>query len=1174
MNKGGPMNHYISLRFPLLAALVLVTAAASFAQTAQVTGRISDQTGAFVPGARITVVHIGTGLSRESVTNDEGYFTIPLLRPGEYRVTVKKDGFIPLIQSGVTLQVEQVLRLDYMLKTGVLAESVNVSAAVTAALDTETSSLGKVVDQQRIQNLPLLGRNPYSLVALVPGARPSAGLNDLPVDQISQSFVSINGARGNQNEYLLDGAPNTAAAQNQPVVFVNPDAVQEFKVETNNYSAQYGRAGGGIFNIVTRSGTNEFHGTVYDYMRNDVLNANSFFGNRAGQERPPFRYNQFGATIGGPIELPGKVFGPMSYSGRNRSFFFGSYEGVRYSQGGTYIGTVPTLLERSGDFSQTRNAAGQVIPIYDPESTRSNPANPAQFIRDRFEGNVIPRERWNPVAEKMLEFIPLPNAAGNADTGTGNYVVSTASRIRKDTFSIRLDHQLTANQRLSGRFNFDNTPYARPNFYNNIATPTHGAQVFKRRNFGLDYNVTISPTLLANFLFSFTRLENNRRPYSDGFDITSLGFPAALKSQLIPESFPSITVAGMGGGFSVINSASANLLGGNDLIRFGDNTASWVGSIIKTLSRHTLKFGGEARLLRPNYWQFADAAISFSFGQDFTQGPTPASAAAGGTGIGFASFLLGVGAGNYSRVAALAMQVKYYGGYLQDDWKLTDKLTLNLGIRYEYESPLTERYNQFTNFDFDAIPPLTAPSLNLRGALAFVGVNGNPREQWNPDRNNFSPRIGFAWQMAPKTVVRGGGGIFYAAMTGVGGGSGPFGISGFEASTALVASLDGVTPVNFLDNPYPTGINQPTGSSLGAATLLGQNIRFTDRNIRTSYSAQWNLNVQRELPGGLLLEAGYAGNRGLKLRQDLQLNQLPESALALGEELRQQVDNPFFGQITTGALASRRVARAQLLRPYPHLLSVVAVNSSFASSSYHAALVSVQRRFSNGLTMNGAYTFSKLIDLATGSFSGESLSNGGFQNINNLRADRSLSSLDAPHRLVINGLYALPFGAGHKFNPEGVAGALLNGWEISAIYAFQSGGPLAITSASNTTFSQGGGQRPNLAGDPRLPDGQRSLTNWFNVAAFAAPPAYAFGSAPRTLGSIRSDGISNIDFSMVKNTKLHERFGLQFRAEFFNLTNTARFAPPNTSFGSAAFGQVSAQSNQPRILQFALKLIY
>jgi outer membrane receptor protein involved in Fe transport len=1172
------MKHPNLIRSMLLTAMFfiagLIGETNAFGQTAQVTGRVSDQAGAVVPGAQIIVTNVDTGLSRESVSNNEGYFTIPLLKPGEYRITVKKDGFKPLIQSGVTLQVEQVMRLDYTLEAGALNETVSVTAGGAAALDTETSSLGKVVDQQRIQNLPLLGRNPYSLVALVPGARPSAGLNDLPVDQISQSFVSINGARGNQNEYLLDGAPNTAAAQNQPVVFVNPDAVQEFKVETNNFSAQYGRAGGGVFNIVTRSGANEFHGTAYDYLRNDALNANTFFGNRAAQKKPPFRFNQFGATIGGPIDFPEKVFGPMKYSGKNRSFFFGSYEAVRFSQGGTYIGSVPTLSQRNGDFSQTRNAAGAVIPIYDPATTRANPANPAQFLRDQFPGNVIPRNRWNPVFVKMLDFIPPPNATGNANTASGNFVTTAANRISKDTFSIRLDHQLTEKQRLSGRFNFDNTPINRPDFYGNLASPTFGGQVFKRRNFGLDYNMTLSPTMVGNFLFSFTRLENNRAPFSSGFDITSLGFPAALKSQLIPESFPSITVAGMGGSFSIANAGTANLLGGNDLIQFGDNTASWVGSITKTLSRHTLKFGGETRLLRPNYRQFSDTAINFSFAQNFTQGPNPTAAAAAGTGFGFASFMLGIGAGNYSRAAALAMQLKYYGGYLQDDWKLTDKLTLNLGVRYEYESPRTDRFNQLTNFDLNAKPPLTAPGLNLRGALSFVGVNGNPREQWNPDRNNIAPRIGFAWQLTPKTVVRGGGGVFYAAMTGVGGASGSFGVSGFEAATAMVTSLNGVTPLNFLDNPYPTGVNQPTGSSLGAATLLGQAIRFTDRNIRQSYSAQWNLNVQRELPGQLLVEAGYAGNRGLKLQQDLELNQLPDSALALGDGLRAQVNNPFFGQITTGTLASQMAPRAQLLRPFPHYLSVVAANSSFASSSYHAALVSAQRRFSKGLTLNGSYTFSKLIDLATGQFAGETLSNAGFQNNNNLRADRSLSALDAPHRLIVNGLYAAPFGAGRKFNPSGIAGTIVNGWELSAIYTYQTGGPLAFSSASNTTFAQGGGQRPNLTGDPKLADGERNLARWFNTSAFAAPAPYTFGSAPRSLGRVRSDGISGIDFSVVKNTKIYESVALQFRAEFFNLTNTVRFAPPNTSFGSAAFGQVSAQSNQPRVVQFALKLIY
>jgi outer membrane receptor protein involved in Fe transport len=1149
-----------------LVAVILSGSGVALAQTSQITGRITDTSHGTIRGANITATHVDRGVKRVTTSNEEGYYTVPLLQPGNYEVTVEMSGFKPITQSGITLRVQEVARLDFTLEVGEVAERVSVIAEAPL-LERETSSLGKVIDARRIEKLPLLGRNPYSLVALVPGARPSIGLNDLPVDQISTFAVSINGARANQNEYLLDGAPNTAAAQNQPVIFANPDAVQEFKVETNSYSAQYGRAAGGIFNIVTKSGTNELHGTLYDYLRNDALNANNFFSNRAGIRKAPFQFNQFGATLGGPIVVPG-------YNGRERSFFFVSYEGVRFSQGGTYVGTVPTLLQREGNFSETRDSQGRLIQIFDPATTRPNPANPAQFIRDPFSGNVVPRDRWNPVAVKLLDFIPLPNAAGNAVTGAGNYVTSAVNRIRKDTFSVRLDHHLTPAQHLAGRFNYDDTPLNRADVYGSLASPTFGPQVFKRRNLGLTYTVTFSPVMVGSFLISFTRLENNRLPRSFGFDITQLGLPAALKSQLFPESFPAITVTGMGGASSLPNTGTGALLGGSDLITFGDNTASWVGSLTRSFSRHTLKFGGEARLLRPNYRQFSDQAIQFSFTQAFTQGPN-AGVASPTAGVGFASLLLGVAGGSYTRVPALAMQHIYWGGFVQDDWKLTNKLTLNVGVRYEYETPRTDRFNQLTNFDPHLTPPLVAPGLNLQGALAFVGVNGRARGQWDPDRNNFAPRVGLAYQLTPKTVVRAGFGVFYAAMTGVGGGSGAFGVAGFEAATSVVTSLDGVRPVTFLDHPYPTGVNQPTGSSLGPATLLGQSIRFTARDARTSNSKQWNLNVQRELPGHVLFEVGYAGNRGLKLQNDLELNQLPDSALALGDALRQQVPNPFFGQITTGALSARTVARAQLLRPYAHLQSITAVNATFASSNYHGLVVSGSRRFNQGLTMMASYTFSKLIDQATGAFAGEPLSTAGFQNFNNLRAERSRSSLDAPHRFVVNGVYALPFGADQRFRPTGVLGVIANGWELSGILTFQSGGPLAITSASNTTFSQGGGQRPNLTGQQlRLADGERSIARWFNTAAFSAPPPFTFGNAPRTLGSIRSDGIANADLSLVRTTKLAGRTALQFRSELFNLLNTPRFAPPNTSFGSPAFGQVNNQANQPRVIQFALKVVF
>ncbi|MBI4470467.1 MAG: TonB-dependent receptor [Acidobacteria bacterium] len=1160
------MKQRFPFRMLVLTALMLAAEIVAFGQTSQITGRITDPRGAVVPGVQVVVTNNDNRLKRETTSSEEGYYTIPVLQPGNYQISIQKAGFKSINQSGIHLLVQQVARLDFTLEIGETTEEVNITAE-GPLLETETSSLGKVVNAQRIRSLPLLGRNPYSLVALVPGARPSAGLNDLPVDQVSTASVSINGARGNQNEYLLDGAPNAAAAGNQPVIFASPDTVQEFRIETNSYSAQFGRAAGGVFNVVTKSGTNELHGTAYNFLRNDLFNANNFFSNREGIGKPSFRFNQFGGTVGGPLLLP------RIYDGRKRSYFFAGYEGVRFSQGGTFVGTVPTLLQREGNFSQTRDAGGRLIQIFNPLTTRQNPNNSAQFIRDPFPGNIVPRSLWDPVALRMLAFIPLPNATGNPVTGTNNYVTNAATRIQKDTFSVRFDHSLTDAQRLTGRYSYDRTPVVRPNVYGSIASPTAGPQVFTRQNLVLDHTVTYNPAMVGSILYSFTRLSNFRHPLSFGFDMAILGFPAALKDQLFPPSFPYISITGMGGTFSIPNTGGNQVLGGHDLIAFGDNTHALLGHITRVFTRHTLKFGGEGRLLRPNYLQTGNA-IQFSFAPAFTQGPDPTRSSPT-AGIGFASFLLGVGSGSYTTAPALALQHLYWGVFVQDDLKLTSKLTLNLGLRHEYESPRTERFNQLANFDPQLVPPLQVPEVNLRGALAFPGVDGRPRQQWDPDHNNFAPRIGFAYQLTPKTVIRGGAGIFYAAITGIGGFAGSFGTSGFQANTTVVTSLDGVTPITFLDNPYPGGINQPTGSRLGLATLLGQSINFTDRNIRTPYSEQWNLNLQRELPWEILLEIGYAGNRGLKLQENLTLNQLPDSALALGNALNELVPNPFFGQIASGPLSSRTVARAQLLRPYPQFDSITATNSTWTASSYHALVVSADRRFSRGLAVMASYSFSKLIDQATGAFTGEVLGGGAIQDYNNLRSERSISSLDAPHRLVISGIYSLPYGAGKRWRPLGNASVILSGWELSSIATFQSGGPLGITSASNTTFSRGGGQRPNLTGiSPQLSDGERSVTRWINPAAFTAPPPFTFGNAPRTFGNLRSDGVANVDLAVVKNTRLVEQATLQFRGEFFNLLNTPRFAPPNTSFGSPLFGTVNNQANQPRVIQFALKLIY
>ena len=1150
------------MAFKVGIALLLMTSAA-FAQTGEITGVVTDQGGALVPGARINIVETSTGTRRALVTNAEGIYTAPSLLPGPYTVSVSHEGFKQATRSGIQLQVDQQLRLDFALEIGSASEQVTVNADMPV-LSTETQAVGQVVQAQQVVDLPLLGRDPYALGGLVPGVRIARGMNDLPVDQISTASVSINGGRGNQNEFLLDGAPNTAAAQNQPIVYANADSIQEFNVATNSYSAEYGRAAGGVFNVVTKAGTNGLHFAAYEFLRNNDLNANDWFANLGGQSPPPLRFNQFGGVLGGPVILP------RLYNGRNKTFFFVSTELVRFVQGITYTGSVPDPVKLSGSFSGDLNASGKPIVLYDPLTTRANP-NGSGFIRDPFPGNIIPAGRINSVARKIATYFPASDAAGAAYTGANNYIRTDANRIQKNTYSVRLDHNFTDNTRFFTRFSYDDSPWARASPYglSDPGSPGYGPQDFTRYNAVMEGNHVFSPTLIGTLRASFSRLSNFRGPISQGFDMSTLGFPPDLAVQAgPPASFPAIIITGYGVTGSIPNSAGTTALGETGLIAFGMNNYALQASATKTILQHELKFGGEFRVIQFNTLQTADASTQFTFTSAFTQGPNPTQSSAT-AGDALATFLLGIPGGSVTPSPALAIQTKYYAGFVQDQWKISSKLTLNLGLRYELETPRTERYNQLTNFDYAASPPLNAPGLNLHGALSFVGVHGVSAYQARLDTNNFAPRVGFAWHATPKTVVRSGAGIFYGTNQGVGGTPNTFGISGFGAATNIVTSQDGVTPQTFLNNPYPQGLNRPSGSSLGSATLLGQAITFYDRGNVTPYTIQWNFDIQRELPGAVLLDVGYVGTRGLKFPADLTLNQLPDADLALGDALRTQVANPFYGQISSGVLASKTVAQAQLLRPYPQFDGVTSAVANWAASNYHSLQVKVEKRYARGFTFLASYTYSKIMDFSTGSFSGETLGGGAIQDFNNLRADYSPSSLDQTHRFIVNTVYALPFFT----KQNGLIGHILGGWEVGVVGSFYSGSPLGVTSSVNGTDAQGGGQRPNWNGqNPALSN--PSPYKWFDTSVFSTPAAYHFGNAPRTFSGSRSDYTRAVDLSLHKNTRLTEKLSLQIRAEAFNLSNTPIFSPPNTTFGSPAFGTVSSMANQARILQLALKLIY
>jgi hypothetical protein len=989
-------------------------------------------------------------------------------------------------------------------------------------------------------------------------------MNNLPVDIITTSSISINGAPATENDFLLDGAPNSIASANQPVIYPIADSVQEFKVQTNNYSAEFGRASGGIYNVITKAGTNDFHFSAYEFYRNRALTANNWFSKAAGQSEPALTFNQYGGVFGGPVIIP------KFYNGHNKTFFFIGTEIVRYQQGNTYSATVPNSTELTGDFSHDTNSAGKAITIYNPFSTRPNPAGTG-YIRDPFPGNVIPSNLINPIAKNMAAFFPAPTLP-NARVGAPNYIVTDANNIQKNQFTVRVDQNFSANTRMFARYSYDDSPYIRPSPYgaSNPGSPGYGAQDFNRRNAIVEGDQVLSPTLIGSLRLSFSRLVNKRGPISQGFDISTLGFPAGLAQAIgPPAAFPVETITGYSVSSSVSNESGSYSLGETGLIQGYFNNYSLQANATKIFRAHEFVMGTDIRVIQANILQTGDNSNNFAFTAAFTQGPSAAQATST-AGDALASFLLGTPAtAGVTPSPALALQTRYYAGFLQDNWKASSRLTLNLGIRYEFETPRTERYNRLTNFDPKAAVPLTAPGLDLHGALSFVGVDGNSRYQSNVYADHVSPRLGFAWQAHPNTVVRGGGGLFYSNLWGLGSSPPGYGISGFTAATSMVTSINGVTPVNTLNNPYPTGLNPVSGSSLGAATLLGQSVTFYDRAQKTPYTIQWNFGIQQLFPHSVFLDLSYVGTHSLHEPINLTLNQLPDSDLALGNALQQTVPNPFQGEILNGALAGATVSRAQLLVPYPQFTGVTSDGADWAEGRYNALEAKLEKRLTSGFNLLASYTWSKMLDQGAGSFSGETLSGGGIQDYNNLKAELSPSTIDQTHRLVFGTLYQFPFFVNH----QGVAGHALGGWEISALGSFISGSPLGISSANNTTFSQGGGQRPNWNGqNPAL--AHHTVSQWFNTSLFSAPPSFQFGNTPRTFNFLRSDWIRNIDLSVHKNTHLTEKLNLQFRADAFNMDNTPTFQPPNTSFGSSQFGVVTAQQNAPRSIQLAVKLLY
>lgn len=1161
-----------SMAFVLVAALIALMGSTLVAQqqTAQLTGQITDASGAVIAGAEVTVINSERGIKNVTTSDVNGEYVLPLLPPADgYQLKVSKDGFSAATRFGITLQVAQVAKIDFALKVGSVSQNVTVTGA-PPLLDTQTSSVGQVITEQSIAGLPLNGRSSFRLIQLTPGVTFNQAANgqfgDASVNTTFDSDFSISGGRAQSNEILIDGVPSTAGFFNQITTIPSVDVTEEFKVESDSLSAEYGRFSGGVLNVTTKAGTNDFHGSLFEFLRNNVLDADDFIDKSKGVPVPPFKMNQFGAAIGGPVWIP-KI-----YRGRNKTFFEGDYQGTRRVQGNTYTTTVPTALQRTGDFSQTFNSSGALVTIYNPFSTVVNPANPSQYIRTAFPNNKIPSSMLDHVAQAIMAYYPLPNTTGSPFTNANNFISDKPLIVTQNAGSARIDQNVNDRYHFFARFGLTRTGLTQPSYYGDIASPGAGAvglTTFHNWSFAFDNTVTLSPTLLLTIDYGFARWFQLRQTLSYGFDNSTLGFPSSFVSDITIPMFPTVNITSYGG------------TSGQSFLHNGNDSHSLLISLTKIAGRHTLIMGTDVRLHLINLFNVGQSSGTFAFTQAQTQGPNPNTASAV-AGNALASMLLGTGSsGSFPIGSGSRIRDWYTAGYFQDNFRLSSRLTINAGLRYEEESPYTDRHNKENYFNPAVASPAANPQFpNLTGGLVFAGVNGNSSQVYTWNTNQFGPRVGFAYTAFRNTVVRGGFGIVYAPLEMTTSPVGFVPATGFSSSTGWSTSLTGgLTPNFLLSNPYPQGVVRPTGNTGGAGTALGQALVVWDAHPKTPVSYQWNFGIQRELPSNIMVDVSYVANRGLHLTHSLSLDTLNPQYLSLGTALQKQVANPFKQFVSIGTLSNATVTQQQLLLPYPQFTAITEQNATWGASNYQSMQLKVNKHPTHGVSVLAIYTVSKWMSSVASDDAPIGINNTtNVQNPYNLAGEKSLSENDIPQALIINGNVKLPFGRGMRFlsNISEPANKLLGGWSLSPILTEQKGFPLALSAPVTD-----GGNRPNWVSgvSPKLSGSRpiaQKVAKWFNTAAFSLPPSFTFGNVSRTTGAVRSPALKNMDITLNKDTQLFERLHFQFRADFFNLTNTPHFGLPDSSLSDAAFGQLTAllPSPPPREIQFAAKLTF
>ncbi len=1124
-----------------VAALALCAVALGVAQqsTGTISGIVTDQQGAVIPGAQVEVLNTATNALFTTSSNESGLYVAPGMAVGVYEISVESDGFRRSVRSGVTLQVGQTADINVTLEIGQVTEVVEV-VGEAPLVDTGGATIGEVIERKRVSDLPINGRGALALTLLTAGVISNAGPTNSGFGDrgIQLSSISINGSPNSMNAQMLDGNNNILSYVGEVGVPIAVDSVQEFKVQSGTMSSEFGYTAGGAINLVTRSGTNDFHGTAYEFLRNDALDARNVFA----RTRLPLRYNQYGASIGGPII-------------KNRTFGFFNWEEYRLGRSSPRILTVPVPDFLQGDFRELRTAKGDLIQLYDPDTTRPNPAG-GGLVRDPYPNNRVPSAKFDPVSRNVIPWYPAPNREpSNPFTFSRNYQDAGVRRVNWSQWNAKVDHRFSDKNAMFVRYTSARHQPSGDNVFTDPNVGRNREDDQTNRNFVVSNTHTFTPTLINSL-----RVGTSRQLFLFETVGNYLGYAQKIG---LPDSVPPDQVPD-------INVSPYPRIGGGALGKRSSLNWDIQNMVTKISGNHTLKFGLNARDLYGGNRQGGALSGFFQFTGLTTNPQAPA-----GTGFNLAQFLTGdVSRAGIDRILGNSWHGFNWSAFVQDDWRVRPRLTINLGLRWDFQQKPYERHNGQINFD----PDCTEPSTGLRGCTVFAGVDGQPRTFMEEDYNDFGPRIGFAYDLTGKgrTVFRGGYGVYYASIfyrhfTGD--------ISFFSRTrTNYRTATPGEKAFRFSDG-FPYQFAATPGASAGPGGRLGQSVSLREADGTTPITQQWNASIQHQT-GDWFFDVTYAGNKGNHFTAGgYDLNQVsPDTRFSLQQELRSRVPNPNAG-LVPGGLGGRTITHEQSLKEFPHFTSVSIRNPRMGNYLSHQLQVNIKRPLKEGLLLHVAFTGGKKISDSTHvpvNFGPvEQTNENSYQDgLYNRQVQRSIDPTDVAKRAVISVLYELPFGRGSA----GGINKLIGGWQINSIGVLQDGLPLIIRGASNFQAN-----RPNSTGQSAKLSNP-SADRWFDTGAFVNPPNFTFGNVGRALPDVRGPGTVNFDLSLIKDTYVGERVNIQFRAEAFNFLNHVNLGARNgvnTAFrpgadglnSSATFGTI-VSARDARVIQFGLKVIF